>query len=39
MGTFCSKCTKHTKDIDPQISSTINGKLMILSKCILCNKK
>ena len=28
---------KYTKNINPQVSSTNNGKLMILSKCEICN--
>ena len=27
------------KNINPQVSSTSNGKLMILSKCAICNSK
>ena len=33
------KCKKHTKNINPQISSTSNGKVMILSKCAICGSK
>ena len=36
---YCLKCKKHTKNIDPEVSSTSNGKLMILSKCTICNSK
>ena len=36
MESYCLKCKKHTKNIDPQVSSTSNGKLMILSKCAIC---
>ena len=36
---YCLKCKKHTKNIDPEVSSTSNGKLMILSKCAICNSK
>ena len=36
---YCLKCKKHTKNIDPEVSSTNNGKLMILSKCTICNSK
>ena len=39
METYCLKCKKHTKNIDPQVSSNSNGKLMILSKCAICNSK
>ena len=37
MESYCLKCRKYTKNIDPQVSSTSNGKLMILSKCEICN--
>ena len=36
MESYCLKCKKHTKNIDPQVSSTSNAKLMILSKCVIC---
>ena len=39
MESYCLKCKKHTKIIDPHVSSTSNSKLMILSKCAICNSK
>ena len=39
MGSYCLKCKKYTKNINPQASSTSNGKFMILSKCAICNSK
>ena len=33
------KCRKYTKNINPQVSSTNNGKMMILSNCAICNSK
>ena len=33
------KRKKYKKNINPQVSSTSNGKLMILSKCAICNSK
>ena len=39
MESYCLKCKKHTKNIDPQVSGTSNGKLMILLKCAICNSK
>ena len=39
MESHCLKCKKHTKNIDPQVSSTSNGKFMILSKCAICGSK
>ena len=39
MESYCLKCKKYTKNINPQVSSTSNGKFMILSKCAICNSK
>ena len=39
MESCCLKCKKYTKNINPQVSSTSNGKMMILSKCAICNSK
>ena len=39
MESYCLKCRKYTKIINPQVSSTKNGKLMILSRCTVCNTK
>ena len=39
MKTYCLKCRKDTENIDPKISSTSNGKSMILSKCAICGSK
>ena len=39
MESYCLKCKKHTKNINPQVSSTSNGKLMILSKYAICGSK
>ena len=39
MESYCLKCKKHIKNIDPQVSSTSNGKPMILSKCAICGSK
>ena len=36
MKSYCLKCRKDTEHIDPNISSTSNGKVMILSKCAIC---
>ena len=33
------KVQKNTKNIDPKISSTSNGKAMILSKCAICGSR
>ena len=39
MESYCLKCKKYTKNINPQVSSTNNGKLMILSKCAICGSR
>ena len=39
MKSYCLKYRKYTKNINPQISSTSDGKTMILSKCGICNSK
>ena len=39
MESYCLKCRKYTKNIKPQISSTSNVKLMILSRCAICNSR
>ena len=39
MESYCLKCKKHTKNIDSQVSSTSNGKFMILWKCAICGSK
>ena len=38
MESFCLKCKKYTKIINPQVSSTSNGKFAI-SKCGICGSK
>ena len=37
MESYYFKCKKYTENINPQVSSTSNEKLMILSKCAICN--
>ena len=39
MESHCLKCKKNTKNIDPKISSTSNGKAMVLSNCAICGSK
>ena len=39
MESYCLKCKKYTKKIDPQVFITSNGKVMILSKCAICGSK
>ena len=39
MELYCLKCKKYTKNINPQVSSTSNGKMIILSKCAICGSR
>ena len=39
MLSYCLKCKKNTENINPKVSETINGKMMILSKCTICGSK
>ena len=39
MESYCLKCKKNTENIYPDVSSTSNGRLMILSKCRICGSK
>ena len=36
---YCWKRKKDTKSLNPKVSKTINGKIMLLSKCAVCNSK
>ena len=33
------KCRKDTENINPSVSSTSNGRTMVLSKCAICGSK
>ena len=39
MESKCLNCKEHKKNLDPQVSSTSNGELLILSKCAICKSK
>ena len=39
MLSYCLKCRKNNKSINPKVSKTTNGKTMILSKCAICGSK
>ena len=39
MNSYCLSCKKDTKNIDPKVVKTKNNRLMILSKCSVCNNK
>ena len=39
MESYCLKSKKNTENIDQKVSSASNGKVMILSKCSICDRK
>ena len=39
MKSYCLKCRKDTKNINPRVSKTGNGRTMVLSKCAICGSK
>ena len=39
MESCCLKCRKNTENINPEVSSTNNGSVMILWKCAICGSK
>ena len=39
MESYCLKCKKNTKNIDLKISSSSNGRAIMVSKCAICGSK
>ena len=39
MKTYCLKCKKDTDNIDPKMFKTKNNRLLMQSKCGVCNNK
>ena len=39
MKTYCLKCKKDTDNIDPKMFRTKNNRLLMQSKCSVCNNK
>ena len=39
MLSYCLKCRKNTESKNPEVVRTKNGKIMLLSKCSVCNSK
>ena len=39
MKSYCVRCRKYTKNINPIVSGTSNSKAMVLSKCVTCGSK
>ena len=39
MLSYCLKCRKNTESKIPKVVRTKNGRIMLLSKCVLCDRK
>ena len=39
MESYCVRCERYTKNINPRVSNISNGKTMILSKCAECSSQ
>ena len=39
MNSYCLSCKKSRKNINPKIVRTKNNRLIMLSKCAICNNK
>ena len=39
MKSYCLKCRKDTKNINPRVSNTSNDRAMLLSQCAICSSK
>ena len=39
MVSYCLKCRKNTETNNPKVPTTKNGRIMLLSKCAVCDSK
>ena len=39
MLSYCLKCRKNTESTNPKVARTKNGRIMLLSKCEVCDSK
>ena len=39
MLSYCLKCRKNTESKNPKVVRTKNGRIMLLSKCAMCDSK
>ena len=39
MLSYCFKCRRNTKSINPKVSKTTNGKAIILLTCAICDSQ
>ena len=39
MLSYCLKCRKNTKSKNPKVTRTKKGRIILLSKCVVCDSK
>ena len=39
MESYCLRCRNDTENIDPKVSASSNGRVMMLLKCAICGSK
>ena len=39
MLSYCLNCGKNTESNNPRVARTKNGRIMVLSKCAVCDSK
>ena len=39
MKSYCLKCRKNNENINPKVSKTGDNRIMVLSKCAICDSK
>ena len=39
MLSYCLKCRKNTESKNPKVARSKNGRIMLLSKCAVCDSK
>ena len=37
MLSYCLECKNDSENVNPRVSKTINGKIMLLSRYVVCN--
>ena len=39
MKSYCLRCKKDTENINSRVSKTSNGRIVLLSNCVICDSK
>ena len=39
MSSYCLNCRKNTESKNPKVATTKNGRIMLLSECVVCDCK